>query len=81
MILCKLCIALTGVRTSDALPNEEALIAHIEAVHHMPVKREGETEVDAQRRFLAKHPDAATCQDCIDRAAPWTIRSGARSAE
>lgn len=45
-LACKICIATKGLRGSEisSLPqNEEELAEHMEAVHHMPVQREGET--------------------------------------
>jgi len=73
-LACKICIAEKGLRGSEiaSLPKtEEELFDHIEAVHHRPVVREGETPKEAMERFLKKHPDAASCQECIEAGAPW----------
>lgn len=71
---CKLCIMRTGLRGSEisGLPQtEEELAAHMERDHHIIVTRDGETEADAQARFLRAYPDAATCAECRDAGAPW----------
>ncbi len=72
---CKICIAQRGLNGSeiDGLPQtEEELFEHMEAVHHMPVTREGETDEQALARFLKKHPEAKTCPECMAAGAPWT---------
>lgn len=74
-LACKICIAEKGLRGSEiaSLPKtEEELFDHIESAHHRPVVREGETQQQAMERFLKKHPDAASCQDCIAAGAPWS---------
>lgn len=74
-LACKICVMTRGIRSSEigSLPqNEEELADHLEAVHHMPVTREGETDAQAQARFLAKYPEARTCSECIAARAPWT---------
>lgn len=66
-----------GLRGSEirSLPQtEEELMEHIELAHHIVVKREGETELQAEDRFLKAHPEAATCEDCVRHGAPWTKR-------
>jgi hypothetical protein len=72
---CKLCIAKHGLKGSDvdSLPQtQEELNAHIEAVHHIVVRREGETAEAAIERFTKQHPEAARCAECIEFEAPWT---------
>ena len=74
-LACKICIATKGLRGSEiaSLPQtEEELEEHLEAVHHMPVIRVGETEEQAEERFLKNHPEAKTCPDCIRAGASWT---------
>lgn len=74
---CKICIAQKGLRGSEiaSLPQtEEELMEHMEAVHHIPVIREGETEEQAVERFLKKHPEAKTCPECIAAGASWCWR-------
>lgn len=74
-LACKICIARSGLRGSEigSLPQtEEELFEHIESVHHMPVRREGETEEEAQARFLEKYPEARDCAECREAGAPWT---------
>ena len=73
-LACKICIAEHGLRGSDVanLPQtEEELFEHIEAVHHMPVVRKGETKDEATERFLREHPEAATCSHCKENGAAW----------
>lgn len=74
-LACKICIITKGLRGSEiaGLPqNEQELVDHIEKVHHMPVTREGETEEEAEARFLRKYPEAKSCPECIAAGAPWT---------
>ncbi len=59
----------------QTFPTEDDRWDHLEAVHHRPQIREGETEADAIGRFLARYPDAITCQDCRLKKAPWTRAS------
>jgi hypothetical protein len=78
-IACKICIMTRGLRGSqlDSLfQNQEELVEHLESVHHMPVRREGETEEESIQRFLKAHPEARTCPDCIAAGAPWTKEEG-----
>jgi hypothetical protein len=73
-IACKICIAQRGLRGSDlnSLPqDEEELVKHMESVHHMPVIREGETEEQAEARFIKEHPEALSCSECIEAGAHW----------
>lgn len=73
-LACKICIMKKGLRGSEiaSLPQtEEELIEHIEREHHMPVRREGESEQQAKERFLKKYPEAANCPECVEAGAPW----------
>ena len=72
---CKLCIAQHGLRGSDIakLPTtEDGLYDHIEAEHHLVVRRAGETDETAMARFLTAYPQLRTCDHCRARGAPWT---------
>lgn len=65
-IACKICIATKGLKGSDLAgqprTNEE-LYRHIEQEHHMPVRRENETEDQCMARFERENPDA-TGENC-----------------
>lgn len=67
-IVCRLCLAKRGLKGSDIvnLPrDDEELAAHVESEHHIPVKRDGETEEECLDRFYREHPEAqnpATCK-------------------
>ena len=64
---CKVCIAEKGLKGSEipSLPQtEEELIEHIESEHHIPVKREGETEKECKDRFYRKYPEAGDPRTC-----------------
>ena len=77
-LACKICIREKGLKGRDIpfLPkDEEELADHMEAVHHILVKRKGETEEQATARFLKAHPKAKECPDCIMAGAPWTVKS------
>lgn len=74
-LACRLCVARFGLRGSEiaGLPQtEEELAEHMERDHHIIVTRDGETDAQAQARFLSIHPEAATCAECQDADAPWT---------
>lgn len=78
-LACKICIMARGLRGSEIgdLPqNEEELADHMEKIHHMVVSRPGETDEQAQARFLEKHPEARICPECITARAPWAQNSG-----
>jgi enoyl reductase-like protein len=72
-LACKLCIAEKGftLKTGQLFHKDDELIEHLESVHHRPVLRDGETPSDAIARFLAKYPEAATCDDCRRKGMPW----------
>ncbi len=74
-IACKICIMTKGLRGSEisSLPNtEEELFEHMESVHHMPVKRKGETHEQCIKRFVGKYPEACTCPECTKAGTEWT---------
>lgn len=76
---CKFCLATNGLRGSEIadLPQtEEELYDHIEAVHHIVVKRHGETEKQATERFVGRYPAVKTCDDCYNVGASWAILLG-----
>jgi hypothetical protein len=64
-IACKLCIAEKGLHGSEigALPkDEDELAEHLEREHHLVVRREGESQADADQRCL----DAGyMCPSCV----------------
>jgi hypothetical protein len=73
-IACKFCILTKGLKGSEigSLPQtEEELFRHIEAVHHIPVRREGESEEAGLGRFQRENPEAGgpncRCPDCRRR--------------
>ena len=70
-IACKWCILSKGLKGSEigSLPQtEEEFERHIEQVHHIPVRREGETVEAARTRFQRENPEAGgpycRCPDC-----------------
>ncbi len=76
MIACRICVAKHGLRLeprpSYVFDTEEEQFAHLELVHHTPVSREGETKKAATIRFLAEHPEAKDCKECLENGAAWT---------
>lgn len=76
-IACKICIMEKGLRGNEInIKTEEELINHIEKVHHIPVRREGETYEQCIKRFLENYPEAKTCPECIAAGAEWTRKGG-----
>ena len=74
-LACRICIATNGLKGSDIAflaKTEKELIEHFERDHHMPVVRPGETEDEADARFLQKYPEAKTCSKCLASGASWT---------
>ena len=70
-IACKWCILSKGLKGSEigSLPQtEEEFARHIEGVHHIPVRRDGETVEVARTRFQRENPEAGgpncRCPDC-----------------
>lgn len=75
--VCKICIEQNGLKAADLRnwpnvddPGIDAWNAeHLERVHHLPVRREGETEEQAQLRFLKAYPEAGgplcQCPRCV----------------
>lgn len=76
-LACKWCIVSTGLKGSDigkpgvTFVNQEELTNHLESFHHCPVQRDGETMKQAEARFLAAHPQALACPECVGNKAPW----------
>ena len=61
--VCKYCIATRGLKGSelDQWPeagDEESIVQHLESQHHIPVRREGESEAETDARFCAAYPEA-----------------------
>lgn len=76
-LACKVCVMKFGIRgTGGLFANEEELFSHLEAFHHMPIKREGETSEQAIARFIEAHPEARDCPECKAAGAPWTWTEG-----
>ena len=73
VIACKMCVFEKGlnITTNHLFKTQEELNDHIESVHHMPIVNEGETEDEAQKRFLEKHPEAKDCPKCKAAGAKW----------
>lgn len=71
-LACRICVVTKGITVRDTFATEDDLLTHIESEHHMPVRRKGESEEDCTKRFVASHPNAATCEGCKKRGAPWT---------
>ncbi len=75
--ICKYCIITKGIKGSDLakedLSNDEAFCEHIENVHGIVVKREGETKEDARKRCAAKgivtDRTKCQCQECKEMRA------------
>ena len=58
---CRYCIMTKGLRGSEIadLPQtDEEFCDHVEREHHIPVRREGETKEQAQKRFQEQNPEA-----------------------
>jgi hypothetical protein len=74
---CRICLTKEKLRGSDLdkLPQTHAqLYEHLEAAHHIVVRRENETPDAAQTRFLETHSEALDCDECRDRGAPWSVQ-------
>jgi hypothetical protein len=66
-LVCKLCVAKRGLRGSDiahAMETEAQLFEHIESEHHMPVRRDDETDEQALERLRRTHPESADPRTC-----------------
>lgn len=60
-IACRFCIITRGFKGSEipSLPQtDEELYQHIEQEHHIPIKRDGETEDACAERFKREQPEA-----------------------
>jgi len=68
--VCRYCIATHGLKGSElaswpASDDREAQCEHIESEHHIPVRREGESDPECRARFRREYPEAedpATCK-------------------
>lgn len=69
MIACKLCVMTKGLRMVDPdrplFETDEALFDHMEAEHHVVVRREGESQEDADRRVLTTGNPCPQCREKI----------------
>ena len=70
-IACKICImekGLKGSETNRFFATEEQLFDHLEDEHDLVVRREGETEAEANARVHAKNKRIGTencrCPEC-----------------
>lgn len=75
--VCRYCIMFEGVLGSEMEKwpdlndsNADTLIAeHLESHHHIPVRRDGESEDDAQQRMIQMYPDIGgpncKCPECV----------------
>ena len=66
-MVCKLCVARRGLRGADIAnaPSSEAeLVEHIERDHHMPVRRDDETDEQALKRLRLAYPESADIETC-----------------
>ena len=68
-LLCKVCLRTKALRIADGFDTEEALVDHLEAVHHYRVSRLGETDEQAEERFRLEHPEAVGCPECNEARA------------
>jgi hypothetical protein len=73
-IACKYCIrskGLKGSELSELFQTEEEFLRHLEREHHIPIKRDDETEAQCQARFRRENPEAGgpncRCPECQDR--------------
>jgi len=71
MRVCRYCIATKGIKGTDLvkggekdLDDDETFFRHLEDEHNIPVRREGETEGQAQERFIREHPKAKNPTTC-----------------
>lgn len=71
--VCTYCIATRGLRGADldqwpSSDDHDAQAHHIESAHHIPVRREGESEADTMIRFQREQPEAGgpmcRCPSC-----------------
>jgi len=68
MIACKICMFSKGLtlQSPHIFQTDDELQEHLEAVHHMFVKREGETAKEAEARVRRAHPEIDTCPECVE---------------
>lgn len=72
-IACRICIATVGIKGSDiaSMPQtDEEHAQHMEAVHHIPVRRDNESEAECMGRFKREQPEAGgsncKCPSCVN---------------
>jgi hypothetical protein len=73
-VLCKLCTVEGNTIFANALAGDDELYEHIEMVHDVPVRREGETDQKAMARVRAKNPrmGGPDCR-CVDCKRAWWL--------
>lgn len=79
-IACKYCIATKGLKGSDIdkLPRtDEEFFQHVETEHHIPVRKENETEEECLERFKRENPEAGgpncKCPSCQRKREVWDL--------
>lgn len=69
MRICPMCLASNGLKGSELskLPNlesDEAFAEHLESEHNIPVRREGESKEETEKRFRKAHPESLDEKTC-----------------
>lgn len=63
VIGCKYCAIERGITVKDCFETEEEYFNHLEMIHDLIIRREGETAEEAEKRVKAKNPRIGT-KDC-----------------
>jgi len=63
LIGCKYCTIEKGITVKDCFETDEEYANHLEMVHDLVIRREGETEEEATERVKAKNPRTGR-EDC-----------------
>ena len=80
--VCSYCVATKGLNGSelDQWPDQgddDAIAAHIESEHHIPVRGSNETREQAMKRVKRAHPEAGgpncRCPSCSHGIRGWLI--------
>lgn len=61
-LACRLCVyahGFTMAEINSLMKTEEEFLEHVERVHHIVVKRKGETHNQARKRFLLAYPEVS----------------------
>lgn len=67
--VCRWCIADHGLQGIDLdrwpdVGDYDAIVKHIESEHHIPVRRDGETEDEASERMCREYPEIGDRAKC-----------------